>query len=45
MKCPICKIIEMKVLRHTDENIIYKCQNCGRQEEISKNVFNIETTK
>lgn len=42
MKCPNCRLIEMKVLEHTEENIIFKCQNCGKQETISKQAFNIE---
>lgn len=40
MNCPECQLLEMRVEKVVEEEIHYKCKNCGK--EIIKNIEELE---
>ena len=35
MNCPKCQLLEMRVDKVVDNEIHYKCKNCGKEEIIN----------
>lgn len=35
MNCPECQLLEMRVEKVVEDEIHYKCKNCGKQEVIN----------
>lgn len=40
MNCPECQLLEMRVDKVVEEEIHYKCKNCGK--EITKTIKELE---